>query len=138
MVSRLLKSIITIFFCSVCVVLPAHSNELPTGTVIKASNINGLLLQTFEGKTIASMIPEKIEWMIKEHGLTIILRHFEEIPIDPRRIEATRKYSANVTFDPETRMVSGYRAGLPFPDVSSDDPHAATKLIWNLYLTGAL
>ena len=136
MLSRLLKSIITIFFCCVCVVLPAHSNELPAGTVIKASNINGLLLQTFEGKTIASMIPEKIEWMIKEHGLTIILRHFEEIPIDPRRIEATRKYSANVTFDPETRMVSGYRAGLPFPDVSSDDPHAATKLIWNLYLTG--
>jgi uncharacterized protein DUF1329 len=114
----------------------AWADELKEGTVIKAENIDKMRAQKFEGKTIASMLPEKIEWMIRNHGLTITLRNSKPHPVDPRWIEATKKYSGEVKFDPETRNVTGYKAGLAFPNITDDDPHKAAKLIWNQYLTG--
>jgi hypothetical protein len=110
------------------------AGELKEGVVIKASNLDDMLSQTFESKTIKSMLPENIEWMIREKGLTITLRHSEEIPVDPRWIAATKKYSGDVKYDPETRMVTGYKAGRAFPDLSMDDPYVAEKLAWDLYL----
>jgi hypothetical protein len=109
------------------------AGELKEGDVIKASNLDDMLSQTFESKTIKSMLPENIEWMIREKGLTITLRHSEDIPVDPRWVEATEKYSGDIKFDPETRLVSGYKAGRVFPDLSMDDPYVADKLAWELY-----
>lgn len=114
----------------------SHAEELKAGTVITAENLKHIGNDTFEGKTIQQMLPEKIQQMISEYGLTVTLRHSEKIPVDGRWIEATRKYAGGVSFDPETRTVSGYQAGLAFPDVSADDPHAAEKVIWNMYLSG--
>jgi len=128
-----------IFACSLCLsynLSAVGAEELTTGTVISAANLGSMLPQRFEGKTIADMLTEKITWMIKTQGLTIILRHSEEIPVDPRWIEATKKYAGEARFDPKTRMVSGYRAGLAFPDISPDDPHIADKIMWNRYLGG--
>ncbi|MGB9498379.1 MAG: DUF1329 domain-containing protein [Dissulfuribacterales bacterium] len=110
--------------------------ELKAGTVINADNIDQMKPQKFEGKTIASMLPEKIEWWIRNHGLNITLRHSEPYPVDPLWIKATEKYSKYVKFDTKTRDVSGYKAGLAFPNISDDDPYKAEKLIWNMYLTG--
>ena len=42
--------------------------ELKEGTVIKAENIDQMLNETFEGKTIDSLLTEKIKWMVKEKG----------------------------------------------------------------------
>jgi Protein of unknown function (DUF1329) len=109
------------------------AGELKAGDVIKASNLDAMLSQTFESKTIESMLPENIQWMIGEKGLTITLRHSEEFPIDPRWVAATKKYSRDVKYDSETRMVTGYKAGRAFPDLSMDDPYVADKLAWDLY-----
>jgi hypothetical protein len=114
---------------------PARA-ELDEGAVIEASNLDRMKEETFEGKTIASMLPETMEWAIREQGLKLTLRRSEEVPKDPRWEEATEKYSANVKLDAETGLISGYEAGLPFPDVSMDDPQAATKLMWNFYAQG--
>lgn len=106
--------------------------ELPVGTVINAANLDKVKNDTFEGKTIASMLPEKLEWMIRSQGLKIKLRRSEVVPKDPRWIEATKKYSGEVKFDPKTRQISGYKAGLAFPNIDlKNDPHAAVKLMWN-------
>lgn len=105
--------------------------KLKAGDVINASNLDSIKNDRFEGKTIASMLPERIEWMIREQGLTMTLRNSEEVPKDPRWIEATKKYSGGVKFDPKTRLISGYKAGLPFPNVGMNDPYAGVKLIWN-------
>ncbi len=118
----------------VCLYGPmAQAGDLKPGTVITAATIDGLLQRTFEGKTIASMLPEKIEWMIRNYGLTITLRRSETLPVDPRWERATRQYSGDVHYDPATRKISGYKAGVPFPGVDMNDPHAADKLAWNLY-----
>jgi hypothetical protein len=116
--------------------MPAAGEEAKAGAVINAKNIDEMKPKTFEGKTIASMLTDKIEWWIRNHNLTLTLKHSEPYPVDPRWIEATKKYSGDVTFDPNTREAKGYKAGLAFPNITDDDPHKADKLMWNLYLTG--
>ncbi|MEH6637935.1 MAG: DUF1329 domain-containing protein [Porticoccaceae bacterium] len=117
----------------VMLTLSAHSMaaEVQSGTVISAANLDQIKNDTFEGKTIGSMLTEKQEWMIREHGLTMPLRHSESIPKSPGWEEATAKYAGTVSLDPETRTPVNYKAGRPFPNVSLDDPQAGLKLMWN-------
>lgn len=107
--------------------------EVPAGTVISKANLDSLKNETFEGKPIGSMIPEKMEMQIRDYGMTIDLRSSEPIGLDPRMIEATKKYSGEVKYDPATNEVTGYKAGVPFPDANPDDPNYAEKLVWNFY-----
>ncbi|MDP3288198.1 MAG: hypothetical protein Q8M64_07805, partial [Methyloversatilis sp.] len=44
---------------------PAFAKELAAGFVINKENYDSIKNDTFENKTIASMVPEKLEWMIK-------------------------------------------------------------------------
>lgn len=108
--------------------------EVPAGTVISKDNFDKIRNDTFEGKTIGSMIPERMEWLIKSHGLTMKIKHSEKIEMDPKYVEATRKYHKDVVFDPKTRDIKGWKAGMPFPPETIDinDPHAGDKAIWNI------
>ena len=111
----------------------AQAAELPVGTVIDKSNIDQVKGETFEGHTVASLLTDKIEWQIRNWNLKIPLSHSRPHELDPRFVEATKKYAGQVRFDPQTREVSGWVAGMPFPDVSESDPNAADKLLWNYY-----
>jgi Protein of unknown function (DUF1329) len=114
----------------------ATAAELPAGAVIEKDNLDRIKGDTFEGKTIGSMLPEKMEFLIRNHGMKMTLRKSEAVPKDPRWVEATKKYAGEVQFDPQTRRISGYKAGLAFPNVDPKDPHAAVKLMWNADKTG--
>lgn len=109
----------------------AGAAELKPGTVINAGNLDRLKGETFEGKSIASMLTEKQEWMIREHGLTMPLRNSENLPKSPGWEAATRKYAGTVRIDPDTRLLVNYKAGRPFPNVDLNDPQAGLKLMWN-------
>ncbi len=113
---------------------PAFAKELPEGQIIDKSNYDSIKNDTFENKTIASMVPEKLEWMIKNFGLTIKLGHSKKIEMDPKYVQATKELSKDVKFNPADRTVSGWKAGMLFPPESSkmDDPNAGDKVIWNL------
>ncbi|MFA7278684.1 MAG: DUF1329 domain-containing protein [Sterolibacterium sp.] len=107
--------------------------ELPAGTILSKANLDQVKNDTFEGKTIASMLPEKLEMQIRDYGLTMKLRKSMPLPTDPKTTEATRKYAGEVKYDAAKNEVSGYKAGIPFPDAKPDDPAYAAKLIWNFY-----
>ena len=107
--------------------------EVAEGTVISKDNVDKLKGETFEGKTIGSMITEKVEWQIKNWNLKLKLGHSKPLELDPKFIAATKKFSPEVKFDPATREVTGWKAGIPFPEVSDTDPNAGDKLIWNYY-----
>lgn len=113
---------------------PAFAKELPEGQIIDKSNYDSIKNDTFENKTIASMVPEKLEWMIKNFGLTIKLGHSKKIEMDPKYVQATKELSKDVKFNPADRTVSGWKAGMLFPpeSIKMDDPNAGDKVIWNL------
>lgn len=108
--------------------------DLHEGTVISKENLDKVRNETFEGKTIGSMIPEKMEYMIKSQGLTLKIAHSKKIQMDPKYVEATRKGVKAVKFNPADRTMSGWVAGMPFPPevIKMDDPSAGDKVIWNL------
>lgn len=117
-----------------CIAGQVQAAELQAGFVITKDNYDKIKTETFEGKTIASMVPEKLEMMIKKFGLTIKLANSKKIEMDPKYVNATREYAKNVKFDPATRTMSGWKAGMPFPpeSIKLDDPNAGDKIIWNL------
>lgn len=117
-----------------CIAGQVQAAELQAGFVITKDNYDKIKSETFEGKTIASMVPEKLEMMIKKFGLTIKLANSKKIEMDPKYVNATREYAKNVKFDPATRTMSGWKAGMPFPPeaIKLDDPNAGDKVIWNL------
>jgi hypothetical protein len=114
-------------------VVAAPAAELPPGTVINKANLDKIMNDTFEGKTIRSMLLPSQEYQIRNWALQIKLRHSKITPLPKAFVEATEKYAKDVKFDPKTREVSGWKAGLPFPDISMDDPYAGDKVIWNYY-----
>lgn len=109
----------------------ARAADVPEGTVIDAASIDGLRGQTFQGKLIGDMLPERLEWQIRKHGLAITLRRTKEIPLDPAYVAASKANAGKVTLDPATKLLAGWSAGLPFPDVAAGDPNAGVKLMWN-------
>ncbi|QRQ89173.1 DUF1329 domain-containing protein [Cupriavidus oxalaticus] len=111
----------------------ALAAELPEGTVIEKANLDKVKNDTFQGHTIASLLTEKLEWQIRNWNLKLPLSHAKPVALDPRYLEATRKYAGQVKYDAKTREVSDWVAGIPFPDVSANDPDAGEKLIWNFY-----
>lgn len=117
-----------------CIAGQVQAAELQAGFVITKDNYDKIKTETFEGKTIASMVPEKLEMMIKKFGLTIKLANSKKIEMDPKYVNATKEYAKNVKFDPATRTMSGWKAGMPFPpeSIKLDDPNAGDKIIWNL------
>ena len=113
---------------------PVLAAELAEGTVISKDNLEKIKGDTFEGKTIGSMIPEKMAYMITNQGLTLKIGHSKKIQMDAKYTEATRTLSKNVKFNPSDRTVTGWTAGMLFPPeaIKMDDPNAGDKVIWNL------
>jgi hypothetical protein len=113
--------------------IPASAAELPPGTIINKANLDKVMNDTFQGKTIKSMLLASQEYQIRSWALQIKLRKTDMQTPSKGFIEATKKYSKDVKFDPKTREVSGYKAGMPFPDIDINDKYAGDKVIWNYY-----
>lgn len=94
----------------------AQASELSEGTEINAGNWEQMRSETYEGKTIESMVPEAIQKAVREYGLKITLRRSEPAKLASHIHDATTTYSSQVKYDPATRKVTGWVAGVPFPD----------------------
>jgi len=128
------RSVLFIGLLSLLAATALANNELDGGTLVNAANLDELKDKTFEGHRLGDMLIERMEWQIREHGLTIRLAPTKAHPVDPRYQAATEKYASEVSYAPATNEVTGWKAGLPFPGLSEQDPHFAQKLIWNIYL----
>ncbi len=110
------------------------NEELTEGTVIGAANLDEVMDKTFEGHRIGDLLIERVVWQIREHGLSVRLAPSKAHVVDPQWRAATEKYSAEVKYDPVNNTVSGWKAGLPFPELDETEPEFVKKLIWNIYL----
>ncbi|MAK91475.1 MAG: outer membrane lipoprotein-sorting protein [Oleibacter sp.] len=109
----------------------AVAASLSPGDVLNAGNIGQRLQDTFEGYTIESLLTETQQRLIQEEELVITLKASEPVQLGRDYVAATEKYSDQVSFNPETRLMEGWVAGIPFPDVTEDTENAAEKLMWN-------
>jgi len=107
--------------------------ELKSGDVINAENFDRIKEAVFQGHTIRSLVTERMEFMIKNYGLSIRLKNSSEIPTNAVDAQNTQKYAGQAKFDPKTKEVTGYQTGLPFPDVDLGDPDAGHKALYNFY-----
>ncbi|QSP94664.1 DUF1329 domain-containing protein [Marinobacter salinisoli] len=105
--------------------------ELQSGDVINAGNLDQRLSDTFDGDSIDSLLTDLQKRLIREEGLVITLKAPEPINLGDDYLAATEQYASAATFNPDTRMMEGWKAGMPFPEVDENTPHAAEKLIWN-------
>ncbi|WP_234824943.1 DUF1329 domain-containing protein [Cupriavidus necator] len=111
----------------------APAAELPPGTVIEKSNLDKVRNDTFGGHRVADLLTDKLDWQVRNWNLRITLDPAKAIPAEPRLVEATKKYAGQVKLDPASKEVSGYTAGLPFPEIAESDPDAGYKIMWNYY-----
>jgi hypothetical protein len=108
-----------------------YAAALSPGDVLDAGNLGQRLQDTFEGHTIDSLLTETQQRLIQEEGLVITLKASEKIKLGRDYVAATEKYSSEVSFNPETRLMENWTAGIPFPNVTEDTENGAEKLIWN-------
>jgi len=109
----------------------ALAAEVAPGSVMSAANVDALKDQTLDGVLIRDMLTERQEWIIRNQGLSMRLESATPLPDDPAKLERTRRYSGQVSFDPSTRLVTGFVAGAPFPTVDDADPYAGDKIVYN-------
>ena len=109
----------------------SRAAELQTGHVIDARNLDDALQHSFQGHALADLIPETVRLLIRDHNLQMPLKPIEKLPIADEYYQATAKFSGQVEFDPQTKLINNYVAGQPFPDINPDDPHAGYKVMYN-------
>ncbi|MDP1627382.1 DUF1329 domain-containing protein [Parvibaculum sp.] len=118
---------------SVLMFSPSQAAELNAGDIISAANIDQVMNDTFEGHTIRELVTDKVEYMIRNHGLKIPLKNSEVIEFPEIDRENTQKYAGDVKIDPNTLEVTGYKSGTPFPEIDVNDPLGGHKALWNYY-----
>jgi len=111
----------------------AFAAELPDGTVISKSNIDQIKNDTFMGHKIGDLLTPTMEMFVRTYDKKYPLKKLPDMVFDPKYNEATQKYSGQVKYDPATRKMDGYVAGLPFPTIDPADPAAGDKVIYNTY-----
>ncbi len=111
----------------------AVAKDVAEGTVLNKDNLTAMENETFQGIRIGDLLTDSQRMWIQDHNLQMKLGHTTELKVDPAYLEATRRHTGQAQFDPETKTVSNYQAGIPFPSVDVNDPDAGYKLAWNQY-----
>ncbi|MFN2425981.1 MAG: DUF1329 domain-containing protein [Candidatus Binatia bacterium] len=90
------------------------------GAIIDASNI----------ERYGDVGGPSIRWLV-EHGVKLKIGAYRKVSNPPPLLEATRKYSAKVQLSADGTHLVDHVAGLPFPDIDTNDPQVATKLMFD-------
>jgi hypothetical protein len=98
----------------------SHAAEPPPGAVVSRAN-----LEQYE-----SFLGPALRWAVGR-GLEMAVIAPRSIPLEPARLAATEKYSAQVRLSPDKLRIRNFVAGLPFPLVRDEDPDVAVKLMFN-------
>lgn len=112
----------------------AQAAEVPPGTVISAENWNQVKDQTFQGTRIGDMITPGFELWITKYGLKMPLGKTTDVKLDPLYLKATADNAGKAKLDADHR-ITGYVAGIPFPNLDVNDPDCGWKAAWNEYLS---
>lgn len=95
--------------------------ELPQpGVVVDRTNVEGY----------TELLGPSIRWAV-DRGARLEVVAAKPIPLEPARLRATEKYSAQVRLSKDKLSIENFVAGLPFPMVDDSDADIAVKLLFN-------
>ena len=110
-------SLLALAFLAICA--PGFAAVKPGDFITpdKAAQVKGLVspgvfYKVERGMTMKIIAPQRVDW-------------------PPPYKDATEKYSGQVRLSQDGRSLLGYVAGQPFPLLDPNDPHMATKIMWN-------
>ena len=99
----------------------AENDILPVpGEVVTAANAD----------RYGHLLGPSIRWALGR-GLRMPVVESRPIPLEPERLRATEKYSAQVRLSDDKMKIENFVAGLPFPALDPNDPDLAVKLMFN-------
>ncbi|MFN2376667.1 MAG: DUF1329 domain-containing protein, partial [Candidatus Binatia bacterium] len=95
--------------------------EIPRpGTIVTAQNL----------AKYSHLLSPGMQWLV-ERGAKLPVRAYEPIPEPPPYVEATEKFSGQVTLSADGTALLNHVAGKPFPSIDPGDKWIATKLMFN-------
>lgn len=114
----------------------AISEEVSAGTILDANSIDSLIDKSLAGHRIGDMLPDSHQRLIREFGFEMTLVP-EQPPVVANKevLRLTNQRQGEASLDDQKRLV-GHTTGIPFPDISPDDPDAGYKVCYNILRTG--
>ncbi|MCU7817253.1 MAG: DUF1329 domain-containing protein [Candidatus Thiodiazotropha sp. (ex Lucinoma kastoroae)] len=133
---NLLRSIVVGLAFSLSTTLA--SAEVAEGTVLSKSNIDQLYEDSFNGHKIKDLLTEKMEMMIRDFDMVMRLEKSTEVKFPSHYWDAGKANQGKATLGADGKSVEGFVAGIPFADITQDDPMAGWKLEWNHFYANPL
>lgn len=113
-----------------------QAQEVAPRTVLSAATIDTLAESTLDGHRIGDLLLATQELMIREHGWEMtLIPQAEDVPPHPKIEPLTREYAGQAHLDADKNLVN-YTTGVPFPELSPEDPDAGIKLAYNILRVG--
>jgi hypothetical protein len=108
---------------------------VPSAFSISATNLPepGTVLTVDNFTQWRGVLSPTLEWLLR-NGAHFAVSEFKTVHMEPERVAATERYHDQVTLSADKTQLENYVAGIPFPFVTTRDPDAATKIMFN---TGA-
>ncbi len=97
----------------------------------------GLLLDHTNIHEYGEYLSPAMQWCVKR-GVKIRVAENKPAPMPPPLREATEKYSAQVKLSEDGNYLIDHIAGIPFPNIDTNDEWAGTKLVFNFETAVAL
>lgn len=102
----------------------------PPSAALGADPAPGSVVTRDNVEAYSSYVGPAIRWALGR-GLEMTVTAPRSIPLEPKRLAATEKYSGQVRLSDNKLEIENFVAGLPFPVVHDDDPDIAVKLMFN-------
>jgi hypothetical protein len=118
-----MKKLATLAFAIWVGALPALAAEVKPGDVISKDN----------AELVTDLVSPGVLWSVR-NGMDLTIVPYQKIGIPSAYLAASEKFAGQVTLD-EKNVMQNWVAGQPFPGVSSDDPKAAAKIMYNFQNT---
>ena len=94
----------------------------------------GLLIDTTNIHDYSDLLSPAMLWTV-DRGVKIRVGEYRLVTMPPPFMEATEKYSSQVELSEDRKEIYNHVAGLPFPQIDTNDPTVATKLMFNFNAT---
>ena len=94
--------------------------------------MQGKILMQVNVVEFSNVLDSALVDLIRSNKFSIKVGESMHFPVPPGYIEATRKYTADVSLGDSPGVIKNYIAGRPFLVLDINDPRAGEKVAWNM------